>query len=80
MPADTGLTVPAITVALVLLLLHEPPVLISFNTKVEPIHTIFSPVIVPATGIVFTDSILVTMQPVGKIYDIVGVPVSNPFT
>jgi len=50
MPDVIGLTVPDITVASVLLLLHIPPVVASFNNNVEPIQILLPPEIVPALG------------------------------
>ena len=55
-PAVTPRTVPvALTVAIVvLLLLHVPPVTPSTKVDEEPGHTLVTPDIVPADGVVFT--------------------------
>ena len=51
-PAATTVTIPvALTVAFEgLLLLHVPPVAVSVNGVVRPVHTEDAPVITPAAG------------------------------
>jgi hypothetical protein len=66
-PAVIPVTTPPETVALVLLLLHVPPVTTSVNMMAEPTHTPEAPVILPAFGNGLTVTVLTAMQPVGKV-------------
>ena len=60
-PAVTPVTTPPETVALILLLLHVPPVTPSVKVIAEPAHTLDAPVILPAFGVGFTVMVLVTV-------------------
>ena len=57
--------VPATTVALPLLLVHVPPAGVELSVVVNPIHTLFVPVI--AVGLAFTVTGTVMIQPVDGI-------------
>jgi hypothetical protein len=79
-PAATPVTipVPAPTVALaVLLLLQAPPALILLNVMVEATQTLFAPLI-GASG--FTVTAVWLLQPVARVYIILGVPAATPVT
>jgi len=77
-PADTPVTTPpAVIVATAgVALLHVPPPVASLNVVVDPSHTFNVPVI--AAGIGLTVTVLVTKQPVPKVYDITDVPPDTP--
>jgi hypothetical protein len=60
----------------VVLLLHEPPVVASDNVTVLPTHTCDAPVI--AAGVVPTVTTAVTVQPVPSEYVIVDTPGATP--
>jgi len=66
-PADTPLTAPPVpTVAtVVLLLLHVPPAVASVNEVILPAHTARVPVM--GAGENVTNTVVVVMQPVGKV-------------
>src|ERR1019366_4639131 len=49
-PPETPVTIPPVTVAVALLLLHTPPVVVSVKVIVAPAHRLDAPVIEPATG------------------------------
>lgn len=65
-PAAPPVTVPATTVAtVVLLLLHTPPVVVSVRAVVSPAHILLVPLI--AAGLGFTVNEVVVIQPVGSV-------------
>lgn len=72
MPVTIPLPVPTLAM-LVAALLHEPPLLRSLNTDVEPLQIFAFPVMV--AGIVFTVIVLLAVQPVGNAYVMLDVPV-----
>ena len=49
-PGVTPVTVPPVTVALVLVLFHMPPVIASASVMLDPAHTVDGPVMDPADG------------------------------
>jgi hypothetical protein len=59
-------------------LLQLPPVLPSLNVVVNPGHTLITPVITDGNG--FTVIGQTALQPPGKVYIILGVPVATPLT
>jgi hypothetical protein len=73
-PVDTPVTTPVgSTVATaVLLLLQPPPVVVSLNTVVKPIHIDGEPVIAP--GAAFTTTVALSVQPVGAVKVTVALP------
>ena len=77
MPAVTPVTVPPVTVALPLLLLHMPPVATSVRVTGSPTHTLPAPVMVPATG---RESIVITISvdELPQVLDVVNVIVAVP--
>lgn len=58
-PGVIPVTVPPVTEAFVLLLLHTPPGAISVNVIEDPSHTLPGPLMVPASGNGLTVIILV---------------------
>ena len=54
MPGAAPVTIPPVTVAELLLLLHEPPVILSVKEITEPVHTADGPDIRPASGMAVT--------------------------
>ena len=69
-PDVTPVTIPdaePIVATAELLLLQMPPVIASDNVIVEPTHTSERPVIVPAFVGVFTVTVLVVIQPAGRV-------------
>jgi hypothetical protein len=83
MPVATPVTIPldAPTVATAAMpLLQVPPVVVPPNVTVLPSHTDETPVMVPATGIVLTVTIVATRQPVGNVYVMSAVPEAMPVT
>ena len=77
-PGATPVTVPkASTVALaVLLLLHVPALVTSINIVVAPTHTLVTPLIDEGNG--FTVKAAVVLQPVGNLYEMIAVPLTEP--
>lgn len=81
MPAVTPVKIPVdeLIVAIeISLLLHAPPVVISFRTVVRPVHTVSVPVIDAGKGLTVT--IVVPIHPVARVYVILLVPAIIPFT
>ena len=81
MPSDTVPMAPEklpIVATPVLLLIHVPPGIASFNVTDEPIHTPEGPVI--GFGIAFIVTVRTWKQPVVSVYDIVAVPAFTPNT
>jgi hypothetical protein len=76
MPVTTP--VPATTDALVLTVLHAPPVGVPVSVVVEFSHTSIVPVIVPGNG--FTNTGAVATQPVDSMYVMMLVPEATPVT
>jgi hypothetical protein len=63
-PTVTPVTTPLLlTVALLLLLLHAPPLAALDNVMVEPVLTLDEPVIEPALGVGFTVTTAVAELP-----------------
>ncbi len=58
-PAVIPVTTPAVTDALLLLLVHAPPLAASVSVIVAPSHTLLLPVTVPAFGAGLTVTMLV---------------------
>ena len=77
MPVTIPEPVPTVAIAL-LLLLHEPPGVISINVIVLPIHTLPGPVI--GAGTVFTVTVAVLTHAAGVVYVIVVLPGKMPVT
>ena len=78
-PAKTPVTkpLPEPTVATVVVpLLHVPPVVASLKLVVKPAQTFKVPVIAEGNGL--TVKIAVVIQPVGKVYVIVALPLATP--
>ena len=61
-----------------LLLLHVPPEDVVFSEVVKPTHTFIVPVIEAGNGL--TVAITTAKQPVGNVYDMVGLPAAPPLT
>jgi hypothetical protein len=81
LPADTPVTVPVVDPMLanvLLLLVHVPGLDASVSVEVRPTHTFVVPPI--AAGNAFTVIGVVTEQPVGIVYIILGVPADTPVT
>jgi hypothetical protein len=66
-PTVTPLTIPVSepTVALVVLLLHDPPGTASVSNTVAPVQTVNGPKTGP--GVVLTVSVVIVLQPVGNV-------------
>ena len=79
-PADTPVTrpVPAIVAAVVLLLLHVPPMVASVSGVVEPTHTVAVPVIAGGPEVTFTVTVDIQLPP--NEYVMMEVPMATPFT
>jgi hypothetical protein len=76
-PVTTPPVVPFVTVAVLLLLLHVPPVAGFVKTIVEPMQTDEEPAITPAFGNALTDTTIVAAivpQLLVTVYDMVVVP------
>ena len=74
-PAEIPVSIPVddpIVPTVVILLLHVPPGKVSLKESVAPAHMVARPAI--ADGGVFTVTVFVVTQPVGKLYEIVAVP------
>ena len=59
-------------------LLQEPPVVASVSNVVKPAQTLAVPVIEAGKGLTVT--LVVVIQPVGKVYEMVTVPADTPVT
>lgn len=80
-PGTIPLTIPDVEFIVAVpasLLLHVPPGGLQVTVPVAPTHTADVPPIAP--GLAFTVTVLVTLQPVGNVYDICDVPAVSPFT
>lgn len=80
-PPTTPVTTPDVELIVAVpasLLLQVPPGVKLVTVPVAPTHTADVPPIAP--GLALTVTVLVTLQPVGNVYDICDVPAVNPFT
>ena len=82
-PAITPVTTPPKTVALLLAVLHVPPLAVSLKVIIEPKQTLVAPVIVPATGnglTVITYIATAVPQLLVTVYCMVSTPQDIPVT
>ena len=81
-PGATPVTMPPVTVAVALLLLHAPPMAGSVSIIVDPTHTPDGPDMVPAFGagliVIIFDAVVPDVPVV--VYKIVSMPAVTPVT
>jgi hypothetical protein len=80
MPCVIPVIKPLETVALALLIPHDPPAAESIKVILAPTHTLLAPVMCPASGKGFTVIVVVVVHPVGNVYVIIVVPAEMPAT
>jgi len=80
-PVETAVIFPnddPIVATVVLLLLHEPPAVVSLNEVVSPEQILETPVIAPGEG--FTVTVARTVHPPAEVKVTVAVPRATPLT